>query len=143
MPGGGAGSRLDEEGRALVERLGGRWTAKGGMCRCPAHDDRSPSLSVRPGRTRLLLHCFAGCDAERVLRALAAGRLIEPGAPEPAGAPNPAPGGRVPGSSLDKTITAAAVPPTTTRTARTAETTNAGRVQSGRANSAHPIAVRF
>jgi hypothetical protein len=68
----------DEEGRALVERLGGRWTANGGMCRCPAHDDRIPSLSVRPGRTRLLLHCFAGCETPAILRALEAERLIEP-----------------------------------------------------------------
>jgi hypothetical protein len=71
---------LDQEGRALVERLGGRWTANGGMCRCPAHDDRIPSLSVRPGRTRLLLHCFAGCEAAAILRALEAERLIEPSA---------------------------------------------------------------
>jgi putative DNA primase/helicase len=80
MPGTTAGSSVDREGRALVERLGGRWTANGGLCRCPAHDDRSPSLSVRPGRTRLLLHCFAGCAAGEVLRALASNRLIEPGA---------------------------------------------------------------
>lgn len=71
----------DEEGRALVERLGGRWTANGGLCRCPAHEDRTPSLSVRPGRTRLLLHCFAGCSAEEVLRALDRERLLEPNAP--------------------------------------------------------------
>lgn len=72
---------LEEEGRALVERLGGRWTAPGGMCRCPAHEDRSPSLSVRPGRTRLLLHCFAGCSAREVLSALEALRLLRPSAP--------------------------------------------------------------
>jgi hypothetical protein len=87
VPGGGAGSSLDREGRALVERLGGHWTANGGLCRCPAHDDRSPSLSVRPGRSRLLLHCFAGCAAEDVLRVLASGRLIEPGARVRAGTP--------------------------------------------------------
>lgn len=72
---------LEKEGRALVERLGGRWTPRGGMCRCPAHDDRSPSLSVRAGRSRLLLHCFAGCDAGEILRALASGCLMRPGAP--------------------------------------------------------------
>lgn len=70
---------VDEEGRSLVERLGGRWTAAGGLCRCPAHDDRTPSLSVRPGRTRLLLHCFAGCSAVEVLGALERVRLLEPG----------------------------------------------------------------
>lgn len=74
-------SDLGDEARLLVERLGGRWTGNGGLCRCPAHEDRTPSLSVRPGRTRLLLHCFAGCDAGRILAALASGRLLEPGAP--------------------------------------------------------------
>lgn len=72
---------LHEEGRALVERLGGRWTTTGGMCRCPAHDDRSPSLSVRIGRSRLLLHCFAGCGATEILRALQASRLIDAAPP--------------------------------------------------------------
>lgn len=42
-----------------------------GIARCPAHDDSSPSLSVRElddGRT--LIHCFAGCDALSVVHAL-------------------------------------------------------------------------
>jgi putative DNA primase/helicase len=41
------------------------------MARCPAHYDRSPSLSVRdssPGK--VLVHCHAGCDQGRVLAAL-------------------------------------------------------------------------
>lgn len=67
----------EEEGRTLVERLGGRWNANGGLCRCPAHDDRTPSLSVRPGRTRLLLHCFAGCTVEEILCALEHKQLLE------------------------------------------------------------------
>lgn len=91
MAGGTAGSSLDQEGRALVERLGGRWTAQGGMCRCPAHDDRNPSLSVRPGRSRLLFHCFAGCRPAEILRALASDRLIEPGEPVAAGKPGGSP----------------------------------------------------
>jgi putative DNA primase/helicase len=89
MPDERRGPSLEEEGRALVERLGGRWTPNGGMCRCPAHEDRNPSLSVRPGRTRLLLHCFAGCDASEILRELQSARLIEPsagGTPKPNGA---------------------------------------------------------
>ncbi|MGE5564455.1 MAG: toprim domain-containing protein [Bacillota bacterium] len=77
------GRSPEEEGRALVESLGGRWTPAGGLCRCPAHDDRTPSLSVRPGRTRLLLHCFAGCSAKEVLRALDREHLLEPNAPAP------------------------------------------------------------
>ena len=78
MPGRRAPHSLDEEGRRLVERLGGRWTGAAGLCRCPAHDDRRPSLSVRVGRTSLLLHCFAGCSAADILRALRAdGHPIE------------------------------------------------------------------
>ena len=45
---------------------GGRWVA-----RCPAHDDRVPSLSVAEGRDgRVLLRCWAGCDTAAVLKAL-------------------------------------------------------------------------
>lgn len=61
---------LDRRGRAIVERLGGDWRANGGMCRCPCHEDRTPSLSVRPGARQLLFHCFAGCETIRVIRAL-------------------------------------------------------------------------
>lgn len=45
------------------------------MCRCPAHADSSPSLSVRPGAKRLLFHCFAGCETGQVLAALRRLRL--------------------------------------------------------------------
>jgi putative DNA primase/helicase len=71
-------AQTTESGRTIVEALGGRWSPRGGMCRCPAHADRSPSLSVRPGRSRLLFHCFAGCHTDDVLRAL--GRLNLPAA---------------------------------------------------------------
>lgn len=50
-----------------VMRTGaGTWLA----C-CPAHADRSPSLSIRDmddGRT--LVHCFAGCSVDEVLQAV-------------------------------------------------------------------------
>lgn len=60
-----------QDGHAIVEALGGHWTARGGMCRCPAHADTTPSLSVRPGRSQLLFHCFAGCKTRDVLDAIA------------------------------------------------------------------------
>ena len=85
---------IEQEGQHLVERLGGRWGADGGMCRCPAHDDRTPSLSVRPGRTRLLLHCFAGCDASAILEALQSEYLLEPSRPGAADPPSDRPDGR-------------------------------------------------
>lgn len=57
---------------ALLDRLErvkqtgqGRWVA-----RCPAHDDRSPSLSIRETENRILLKCFAGCGAADVVAAL-------------------------------------------------------------------------
>ena len=44
----------------------GSWVA-----RCPAHDDRTPSLSVREtDQGVILLHCFAGCEAQEVVEAV-------------------------------------------------------------------------
>lgn len=63
-------SDLEAQGRSIVHQLGGKWSGQAGMCRCPAHDDRAPSLSVRLGDTSLLFHCFAGCESVDVLRAL-------------------------------------------------------------------------
>ena len=42
------------------------WTA----C-CPAHDDKTPSLSIKElGDGRVLLHCFAGCTGDDILAAV-------------------------------------------------------------------------
>ncbi|MCB1779250.1 MAG: DNA primase [Candidatus Competibacteraceae bacterium] len=55
-------SRLDH----VRETGTGRWIA-----RCPAHDDRSPSLTIRELEDgRVLVHCFTGCPAGDVLAAL-------------------------------------------------------------------------
>lgn len=44
----------------------GRWIA-----RCPAHADKSPSLTIRDlGDGRILVHCFAECAALDVLQAV-------------------------------------------------------------------------
>lgn len=55
-------SRLDR-----VKRTGpNKWHA-----RCPAHDDRGPSLSIRElDDGRVLLHCFAGCGVPEVVAAV-------------------------------------------------------------------------
>ncbi|KAA6184241.1 DNA primase [Thiohalocapsa marina] len=45
-----------------------RWSA----C-CPAHADRSPSLSIRLDGEKLLFHCHAGCAPEAVLAAMGLG----------------------------------------------------------------------
>ena len=62
--------RLDRRARAIVESLNGTWRENKGMCCCPAHDDRTPSLSVTLGRKAILFHCFAGCSSEEVIAAL-------------------------------------------------------------------------
>lgn len=66
----GGNIALQAIGAALVRSLGGIWSGAGGMCRCPAHDDRTPSLSVRVGHSALLFKCFAGCSTGDVLRAV-------------------------------------------------------------------------
>lgn len=43
----------------------GKWLA-----RCPAHDDRSPSLAIKMVDEKILLHDFGGCSVEAVLAAI-------------------------------------------------------------------------
>ncbi len=66
----------------LAAALRGRWHGSYAMCICPAHDDCSPSLSVRQGDRGILVHCFAGCRSEAVLKAIAQisplGTSVEP-----------------------------------------------------------------
>ena len=58
---------------ALLSRLSkvrkrspGQWSAQ-----CPAHDDKSPSLSVKETSDgRVLVHCFAGCGVDEVMDAI-------------------------------------------------------------------------
>ena len=56
----------------LLDRLD-RVQGKNGkfMARCPAHDDRGPSLSIGEGdKGSVLIHCFAGCSAEAVMNSV-------------------------------------------------------------------------
>ena len=56
----------------LLPRLHGmRKVGSGWIANCPAHEDRSPSLSITEGDDgRLLLHCFAGCQVHDILAAV-------------------------------------------------------------------------
>lgn len=52
----------------MVRRSGSQWTA-----RCPAHDDRSPSMWIKEGDDgRVLLGCRAGCSSKAIIDALGA-----------------------------------------------------------------------
>ena len=55
----------------LTKALGGRWSGNSGTARCPAHEDKTPSLSIHDGDGgRLLTCCHAGCTPEAVWAAL-------------------------------------------------------------------------
>lgn len=57
--------RLSGSGKAKAKK-----TRQGWMVCCPAHTDRTPSLSLADGNDKLLYHCFGGCLAEDVKGAI-------------------------------------------------------------------------
>lgn len=63
----------------IAQALGGAArNGQGWLARCPAHDDGSPSLSLADGESgRLLVKCFAGCEARAVLAALRQRGLLD------------------------------------------------------------------
>ena len=48
-----------------VKRSGNGWEA-----RCPAHDDKRASLSIKAGDKAVVLMCHAGCDTKSVVSAM-------------------------------------------------------------------------
>lgn len=54
----------------IARALGGRKHGTGWTARCPAHDDRDPSLSIREAAGKVLVHCHAGCDQRDVIAVL-------------------------------------------------------------------------
>ncbi|MFZ5690218.1 MAG: DUF7146 domain-containing protein [Pseudomonadota bacterium] len=57
----------------IAKALGGRKAGAAWMVRCPAHDDRKPSLSIADARDgKVLVRCHAGCDQSEVIAALRA-----------------------------------------------------------------------
>ena len=65
---------IDSVVRALdARRSGADWIAK-----CPAHDDKNPSLSIRDADGKVLLHCHAGCTQGDVIDALKAHGVWQP-----------------------------------------------------------------
>ena len=63
-------THFEAEAHRLTKALGGVWHGSSGTAHCPAHDDSTPSLSISPGRTTVLLHCFAGCTFVDIIRAI-------------------------------------------------------------------------
>jgi putative DNA primase/helicase len=62
--------------QTIAEALSGRKAGSGWTARCPAHEDRTPSLSIRDSDDgKVLVRCHSGCDQERVIAALRARNL--------------------------------------------------------------------
>jgi putative DNA primase/helicase len=54
---------------------------RGWLCKCPAHPDHTPSLSIMNGdRVPIVVKCFAGCDSREVLAELRRLGLLDDGA---------------------------------------------------------------
>lgn len=60
----------ERSAKSIAEALGGRRTGECWMAKCPAHVDRTPSLSIRDSNGTVLVRCHAGCEQEDVLAAL-------------------------------------------------------------------------
>jgi hypothetical protein len=58
-----------DEAAGLFEGVRWRGTQRF-TARCPAHKDRSPSLSVREGHSSIMVKCFAGCTFFEVAAAV-------------------------------------------------------------------------
>ena len=54
----------------IAEHLRGRKSGNAWLARCPAHDDKDPSLSLRDVDGKVLVHCHAGCGQDAVIKAL-------------------------------------------------------------------------
>lgn len=56
---------------ALLSRLEKvRKAGDGFVACCPAHQDKSPSMSVTERNGRVLIHCFAGCEPQDIIEAV-------------------------------------------------------------------------
>jgi putative DNA primase/helicase len=53
---------------SIAKALGGHRAGATWMARCPAHEDRVPSLSISSGiNGKVLVRCHAGCDQRDVI----------------------------------------------------------------------------
>jgi len=63
--------KLDRVSRVLERLEGVRPSGDGWVARCPAHEDRNPSLTVRVTNDgKILMNCHRGCTFDAIVRAL-------------------------------------------------------------------------
>src|SRR4029079_15495998 len=56
---------MQMDAKGITAALRGKWQGRYGLCRCPAHADRTPSLKISDDSSKadgVDVHCFAGCD---------------------------------------------------------------------------------
>ena len=59
------------DAESIASSLNGKRSGKGYICKCPAHEDKSPSLSISETDDRkILIKCFAGCSIESVVSSM-------------------------------------------------------------------------
>ena len=57
--------------QTIAERLGAKRNGQGWIACCPAHEDRSPSLSITEAQDgKTLIRCHAGCQAVDIVGAV-------------------------------------------------------------------------
>lgn len=57
--------------RTFLERLEGVSGSNGRyQAKCPAHEDRLPSLAITAAEDKILIHCFAGCAPVDIMAAV-------------------------------------------------------------------------
>lgn len=54
----------------VIEKLRAKRSGKDWKAKCPAHEDKRPSLSIRRGTKKTLLKCFAQCTEDAICAAL-------------------------------------------------------------------------
>lgn len=67
------------DARSITSALRGKWQGSYGLCRCPVHVDRTPSLKVKDDWRKddgIDVCCFAGCDWRDVKAALVGQHLL-------------------------------------------------------------------
>ena len=69
-------ANLMDEARQLTKALGGTCYGSSGIACCPTYQDHAPSLSISPGHTTVLVHCFAGCLFTDVIQAVRSGGAL-------------------------------------------------------------------
>ena len=74
----------------IARALKGRRRGAGWVCKCPAHDDRNPSLNIAERDGKVLIKCWGGCGQDAVLDALRSRKLWSGKyAPTPLAQPRP------------------------------------------------------